>query len=285
MSTLAVPPFRPRIVYPDSDGLPMAENTLQYEWIVTIVTGLRHLFEDDPNVFVAGDLFWYPIERRPDIRMAPDALVAFGRPMGNRGSYHQWEEGGIAPQVVFEVLSPGNRAGEMRDKRDFYSRYGAEEYYIYDPDRLVLSGYLRSRGRLVEIERMNGHVSPRLRIRFEMDDKGLTIIRPDSQVFLPPEQYPRREGQARQRAEQAEDRAEQAEDRAKQAQEKAKQERDRAKQERVRAKQAGALAKQERVRAKQAEALAKQERDRADRLERKLAKLRRSNPPDPEEHQ
>jgi hypothetical protein len=31
---------RPKIDYPDSDGLPMADNTLQYEWIVTIKGGL-----------------------------------------------------------------------------------------------------------------------------------------------------------------------------------------------------------------------------------------------------
>ncbi len=61
----------------------------------------------------------------------------------------------------------------MRDKLEFYSRYGAEEYYIYDPDRLVLSGYLRSQGRLVEVDKMHGHASPRLGIRFEMGDKGL----------------------------------------------------------------------------------------------------------------
>ena len=134
MSSLARPPSIPSIEYPESDGLPMAENTLQYQWIVTIVTGLRHLFENDPNVFVAGDLFWYPAEARPKIRMAPDAMVAFGRPAGHRRSYLQWEEGGIAPQVVFEVLSPGNRAGEMAAKRAFYTRYGVEEYLIHIGD-------------------------------------------------------------------------------------------------------------------------------------------------------
>jgi hypothetical protein len=31
---------RPKIDYPDSDGLPMTDNALQYEWIVTIKGGL-----------------------------------------------------------------------------------------------------------------------------------------------------------------------------------------------------------------------------------------------------
>src|SRR5260370_40095123 len=115
------------IVYPDSDGEPMAEHTLQSEWIVTIKGGLDAVFANDPNVFVAGDLLWYPLEGQPKIRQAPDTLVAFGRRKGYRGSYRQWEEGGVAPQVVFEVLSPGNRFGEMVHKFDFYEQYGVAE--------------------------------------------------------------------------------------------------------------------------------------------------------------
>ena len=125
---------RPAIEYPDSDGLPMAENTLQYEWIVTIKGGLDAIFFDDPNVFVAGDLLWYPVKGAPTIRRAPDAMVAFGRPKGYRGSYKQWEEDNIAPQVVFEVLSPGNSPVEMELKFQFYQQYGVFEYYVYDPD-------------------------------------------------------------------------------------------------------------------------------------------------------
>jgi len=170
MSTLAVPNSARRIVYPDSDGMPMAENTLQYDWIVKITGGLRRLFDNDPKVFVAGDLFWYPVEGHPEIRVAPDTLVVFGRPPGHRGSYRQWEEGGIAPQVVFEVLSPGNRFGEMSVKFDFYRRYGVEEYYLYDPDPevLELAGFLRRGDDLIAIPSMHGHVSPRLNVKFEM---------------------------------------------------------------------------------------------------------------------
>ncbi len=40
-------------------------------------------------------------------------MVAFGRPKGERGSYQQWKENNIPPQVVFEILSPGNTQTEM----------------------------------------------------------------------------------------------------------------------------------------------------------------------------
>lgn len=112
------------IVYPDTDGKPMGENTVQFQWIVTIEGNLQSQFRNDLDVFVAGDLFWYPVQGKPGIRAAPDVLVAFGRPKGHRSSYMQWLEGGIPPQVVFEVKSPGNTEEEMDDKFDFYDRHG-----------------------------------------------------------------------------------------------------------------------------------------------------------------
>ncbi len=174
------------IVYPDSDGKPMSDNTLQFRWITTIKWGIDALFRHDPDVFVAGDLLWYPVEGKPKIRIGPDVLVAFGRPKGERGSYRQWEEGGIAPQVVFEILSPGNRLAELLRKLRFYQRYGVEEYYVYDPDRGLLDGWLRTGRRLKGIRKMAGFVSPRLQIRFEPGEgpDRLVIIGPDGNPFL-----------------------------------------------------------------------------------------------------
>jgi Uma2 family endonuclease len=172
------------VVYPESDGQPMADNTLQFEWITTIKGGLDALFRDDPNVFVAGDLLWYPVEGNNTIRIAPDAMVAIGRPKGDRGSYQQWREGGIAPQVVFEVLSPGNRAGEMVRKFRFYDRYGVEEYYIYDPDNKELTGWCRSGSILEEVLIKAGWISPRLGVRFDMSTGSLRLYGPDGQSFV-----------------------------------------------------------------------------------------------------
>src|SRR5262245_45900823 len=130
MSTLTKSNEKPVIDYPDSDGELMSDNTEQFDWIVAIKLGLELIFADNPEVFVAGDLLWYPVEGDNKTRIGPDALVAFGRPKGRRGSYMQWREGGIAPQVVFEVLSPGNRQAEMVNKWRFYDRFGVEEYYL-----------------------------------------------------------------------------------------------------------------------------------------------------------
>jgi Uma2 family endonuclease len=174
-----------QIVYPESDGKPMADNTKQFRWIVTLEGGFEALFRDREDVFVAGDLFWYPVEGRPDIRMAPDVMIVFGRPKGDRPSYKQWEEENIAPQVVFEVLSPSNSLLEMAKKLEFYDRYGVEEYYLYDPETSDFTGWIRGEdGRLRVIDEIQGWVSPRLGVRFEIEDGELRVIRPDGQRFM-----------------------------------------------------------------------------------------------------
>jgi Uma2 family endonuclease len=172
------------IIYPDSDGQPMADNTLQFQWIVTLKENLELMYADTADVFVAGDLLWYPVEGDNKTRVAPDAMVAFGRPKGYRGSYMQWKENNVPPQVVFEVLSPGNRRAEMAKKLSFYNRHGVDEYYEYDPYRVELKGWQRQSGGLESIESLDGWLSPRLSIRFTITPETLVVYRPDGSRFL-----------------------------------------------------------------------------------------------------
>lgn len=184
IAELRAPAKTKKIIYPESDGIPMADNSKQFRVITTIEGNLEILLEDDPNVFIAGDMLWYPEEGNNVLRIAPDVMVAFGRPKGDRGAYLQWKEGNIAPQVVFEILSPGNRPAEMAHKFEFYDLYDVEEYYLYDPDRGRLEGWLRQGRALRPIERMNGWRSPRLGIRFEMQGLDLQLYYPDGRPFL-----------------------------------------------------------------------------------------------------
>jgi Uma2 family endonuclease len=199
--------------YPDSDGKPMADNTKQFRWIVVIEQNLERLFADRPDVFIAGDLLWYPVEGNNRLSAAPDTMVVFGRPKGDRGSYQQWREDNIAPQVAFEILSPCNTKREMERKLLFYQVYGVEEYYLYDPEGNDLSGWCRSEDGLLDtIEAMSGWVSPRLGIRFEMGEE-LQLYRPDGMLFLSFDEVSERLELAEQRAEEERQRLESAEQR------------------------------------------------------------------------
>lgn len=191
----------PHVEYPISDGKPMADSDYQWRWVVAIVTGLQAVFDGREDIYIGGDTFWYPVRGNNRVVTAPDAMVAFGRPAGDRGSYKQWEEGDVAPQVVFEVLSHSNTPAEMTEKLGFYERYGVQEYYVIGcqgTPRLV-EGYLRrtpggSLEQLADAELVDW-VSPRLGVRFHPDadrDGALVVFRPDGAPFESPLELYRR---------------------------------------------------------------------------------------------
>ncbi|MGB3619074.1 MAG: Uma2 family endonuclease, partial [Catalinimonas sp.] len=234
-----------RVHYPESDGRPMAENTLQFQWIVTLKTNLDWTFRERADVLVAGDLLWYPVEGQPKVNTAPDVLVALGRPGGHRGSYKQWEEGGQPPHVVIEVLSPSNRMGEMIRKFKFYERHGVEEYFVIDPDRdpETLNVYQRQGQELREVDVADEWVSPLLGVRFVLDE-GLHLYHPDGERFATFAEVRQRAAQAQQQAEQAQQQAQQAQQQAQQAQQQAQQAQQQAQQAQQQAEQAQQQAQQ-----------------------------------------
>ncbi|QYX31196.1 Uma2 family endonuclease [Sphaerospermopsis torques-reginae] len=204
-------PEQTEVIYPDCDGQPVANNTIQFRWLVEIKQNLDYLFINDPNVFVAGDLFWYPVEGKNTIVTAPDVLVVLGRPKIDRLSYLQWREDNIPPQVVFEILSPSNTKIEMEKKLLFYDRYGVQEYYIYDPENNDFQGWLRGEDILEPIPPTQEYISPLLKIRFLLTDETLEIYHPDGKPFASYDQIVQEKEQEKQRAEQEKQRAEKAE--------------------------------------------------------------------------
>src|SRR5262249_11649253 len=143
-----------------------------------------------------------------------------------RGSYRQWEEGGVPVTVAFEILSPDNSYRGMIKKFAFYEEYGGEEYYVYDPETKGLDGFLRKGGVLIRQRKPHDFVSPRLGIRFDLSGPEMVVYRPEGQRFLTFAELDaerKRECQQRLDAEQRADKAEQRADKAEQRADKVEQ--------------------------------------------------------------
>jgi len=195
-------PAEPR--YPESDGKPMADNTIQARWIFVLFGNLTALYRTAADVFVAADLLWYAREHDEDERAAPDVLVVFGRPKADRGSYRQWEEGDVPVTVAFEVLSPSNTFKEMAKKLAFYDEYGVEEYYVYDPEENDLVVYVRGQAALRLIDHEGQYTSGRLGIRFDLSGPEMAVFYPDGRRFLSFEELDAERQRQQQRADKAE---------------------------------------------------------------------------------
>jgi len=72
----------------------------------------------------------------------------------------------------------------MDEKRRFYARYGAEEYYVLYPDRPQLWEGWRREGEAFVSVGMNGFISPRLGIRFESAGGYVAVYHPNGERFL-----------------------------------------------------------------------------------------------------
>ncbi|MEA5469119.1 Uma2 family endonuclease [Spirulina sp. 06S082] len=256
------------LLYPDSDGKPLADNTTQLRLIFTIKGGLDALFKDRDDVFVAADLLWYPvkltqqevIEQEEPQRQAPDVMVVLGRPKGDRGSYMQWKEDNTAPQVAFEILSPGNKKKDMETKFTFYQQHGIEEYYLYNPKKNRLQGWLRKGKNLKEITQMEGWKSPLLGVKFTTGEGDLVLFHPNGERFVDFVEVV--EQRDRERVEKERERLEKERERVEKERERVEKERERLEKERQ--QQRAILAEDERDR----------QQSRADRAESDLQKMR-----------
>ena len=206
---------KPEVLYPDSYVELIAKNSIQYQHVIAIQVGLDAMLAHNPDVFVAADLLWYPVEGRPDIRITLDVMVAFGRPKGARGSYRQWEEDDVAPQVVFKITSPGATPAEMRSRRMFYNRYGVAEYYEYDPEIGMLDVWTRQKSVLRIAVFTDEWRSPLLGVTLKIETNGdLGVYRLNGERFLRPVEIKALADLAEARAERERNRAEKERERA-----------------------------------------------------------------------
>ena len=196
----------PTVVYPESDGKPMAETEYHRDIMIDFIQMLKHYFRDVNDVHVSGNLLMYYEEGNPRKSVSPDVFVAFGVSKKKRRTYKIWEEG-HGPNFVLEVASPSTYRHDLTRKKDLYaSVLGVREYYIYDPYHEVdpyFLGYRLVDGVYEEIEFVGGRL-PSLVLDLELgeNDGVFGLYDPSRSVWLQPlEEQVKQEVAARQRAE------------------------------------------------------------------------------------
>ena len=115
------------VLYPCSDGRPLADNAWQSRAILRATGDLEVAH---PEALAVMNILVYPEEGNPKNRVAPDVLVAFGVGTHSRSSYLVWEEG-KPPDWVLEVASPSTN--DLDFKRRAYAAMGVPEYWLFDP--------------------------------------------------------------------------------------------------------------------------------------------------------
>jgi Uma2 family endonuclease len=120
---------------PDSDDTPV-DNELQELAPTLLKAILAYLWKDRTDWFFGIDMGIYYNPDEPPI--VPDGFLSLGvesvKSENLRSSYVLWEEQGILPQLVLEVVSKTYRR-EYSGKKDFYEQLGILYYVVYNPLR------------------------------------------------------------------------------------------------------------------------------------------------------
>ncbi|MEB3212861.1 MAG: Uma2 family endonuclease [Leptolyngbyaceae bacterium] len=206
------------VVYPCSDGEPVAESYLHfYALLVTLEVLKQYL--DGQQATVLANQFLYYSQGFPRLRVAPDVMVIFGVEPGGRDSYKIWEEG-ETPSVIFEMTSQSTRSKDETFKKMLYAQLGVQEYWLFDPKgewltpqlqgyrlRGALNGDLRGDRNpdLDDYELIPDGHSDVLKLRLEADGQLISFYRDDSgEKLLIPTELASALAQERQRADRLE---------------------------------------------------------------------------------
>jgi hypothetical protein len=135
-------------------------------------------FRFDENVLVICDMLLYYEEGNPKKFMVPNVMVCFGVKKEAKRTYKLWVEGS-APRVVIEVSSEKTWRKDIDEKLKLYEKFGVEEYYVFDPERLYLKpnpfrAYRLINGKLIEAEIINGRIYSEA-LGLELVDTGLML--------------------------------------------------------------------------------------------------------------
>ena len=175
------------VIYPSSDGEPMAENDYQFEAITYAASALKIWFRDVSTVYVAGDMLIYYKRGDNRVRVAPDVFVVPGAKGDHpRQSWIVWSENAV-PRFVLEVASKSTWTHDAGEKRRIYAEMGVWEYWRFDPEngkyfREVLIGERLVNGEYVRMEVRRGADGM---LRGHSEFLGLDLcVRPDGQIRL-----------------------------------------------------------------------------------------------------
>ena len=178
----------PTIVYPESDGKPMAETDIHRDVMVDFIQILRNYYHNEKDVYVSGNLLMYYEKGNPRKFISPDVFVVFGVEKKQRDTYLTWEEA-HTPDFVLEVAIPSTVSKDLGQNKELYaSVLAVKEYYIYDPMGQIVPSFIGYRlvdSEYQEIDFVNGRLpSETLELELGEHDGNLRLYNPTTSQWL-----------------------------------------------------------------------------------------------------
>jgi len=197
------------VIYPTSDGRPMAETDQHRDQMVDLIESLKIRYKPHRKVYVSGNLVLYYVEGDKRKHLSPDVFLVKGILNHPRDYYLLWEER-KSPNVVFEIASKSTRNEDLTQKFEIYRDIlRVSEYFLFDPFgeylQPSLKGFRLRNGQYVPIRPVNGRLPSKvLGLHLERVGVELRLYDPATGEYVPtPRELLAQTEAARQQAEEA----------------------------------------------------------------------------------
>ena len=130
-------------------------------------------------------------ERSPKVCVSPDVYVVKGAGNHPRRVFQTWLEGGLTPDVVFEITSRGTKEKDFEERLFLYEQeLRVPEYFLFDPEGDYLDppliGFRLNEGEYRSIPIRDGRgYSEQLDLELESDGINLRFIVPATGKRIP----------------------------------------------------------------------------------------------------
>jgi Uma2 family endonuclease len=227
---------------------PELESDFHRDQIDSLLRLMKWIWRDRTDLYCSGNTtVYYDEDQRTNRNFrGPDIYVVLGADPRSRRSWMTWREGGLFPNVVIELLSPGTAKVDRTTKKTLYQDvWKLPNYFWFHPDTKEFKGFRLINGQYQAlVPNSAGQLwCEELQLFLGLHNGYLWLFTPTGQVLLAEEQEQRQRAELEakraelesQRAEAESQRAEAESQRADRVTDELQAERDRANVERDRA--------------------------------------------------
>ena len=203
----------PEIQFPPGDlwsDEPPLESDLHRQQIDLLIRLLYWFWRERNDFYASGNLtiYYSPNQLKSEDFRGPDFFVVLGTEKKDRKSWVVWQENGLYPHVIVEILSKTTAKTDKVLKKEIYQNtFRTPDYFWFEPVTLELKGFHLLDGQYQPIEpnENNWLWSQQLNLYLGVYEDKLRFFTTEGELVpLPEEEMSQRAEQERQRAEQAE---------------------------------------------------------------------------------
>ncbi|TAE61365.1 MAG: Uma2 family endonuclease [Nostocales cyanobacterium] len=195
------------IIFPEKqvqNEQPKIEKVSNLQQIILLIQCLELWWSNRNDFYAAANLTIHYSDRQPKPAelSPPDFFVVRNVERKPRQSWVVWQEDGIYPHIIIELLTGEKDVIDQEFKKDIYQNtFRTPEYFCFDPSNLELTGFILVGGIYQPLEKNNqGWLwSQQLNLYLGIHYNQLRYFTQDGLIILTPEEFAQQEKQKSER--------------------------------------------------------------------------------------